>query len=489
MMFRSLLVGLALVLPIAAQQIQDVWTTTSDKQSLFNYTDLSDNPINFTSDASASANIQVNANKTYQEMIGFGAALTDSSAQLLSKLKSSDSDKYWDLLNYMFNSSDGAKSAGMTFLRIPIGSSDFSDKSYTYDDTKNDTSFEHFDIDNAPAYLFDTLKDIQSINSVLKVHLCPWSPPGWMKESGTILGGKFASAYTGYYAQYLLKALQAFQTKGIVAHAISLQNEPQNSNPTYATAQIDASMEAKIGSELRTKMDSNGFKDTIIVAYEHNWDNAGSYPVEVMKDAGDSFAGAAFHCYAGSVSDQDKFHDAYPDKDIYFTECTGSFNGDFWSDLQWYLNNIFIGAVNHNSKNGAMWNLVLDGSGQPLLPGTDSCGGKNPCRGVVTLNSDGSYEPNQEFYAIAHASKAVIPKDKNGPFGQRIDSTVSGSNDLVVTAYVTKRSASNDWPRYSLVVLNQGDSDTSATIEFGGKKAVYKFPKGVTTLWWYAASD
>lgn len=43
-----------------------------------------------------------------------------------------------------------------------------------------------------------------------------------------------------------------------------------------------------------------------------------------------------------------------------------------------------------------MWNLVLDGNGQPLLPGTDSCGGANPCRGVVTLNSDGSYEPNQE---------------------------------------------------------------------------------------------
>ena len=52
--------------------------------------------------------------------------------------------------------------------------------------------------------------------------------------------------------------------------------------------------------------------------------------------------------------------------------------------------------MNHNSKNGAMWNLVLDGNGDPLLPGTSSCGGANPCRGVVTLNSDGSYEPNQE---------------------------------------------------------------------------------------------
>ncbi|KZT69669.1 glycoside hydrolase family 30 protein [Daedalea quercina L-15889] len=485
MMFCSLFVGLTLVLPIASQQIYDIWTTSSDQKTLFQYKNLGTNPINFTDDASASASITIDANTTYQEMIGFGGAMTDSSAKLLSELKSNDSGKYWDLMQYMFNSSDGANSAGMTFLRVPLGASDFSENFYTYDDTKGDVSLAKFDVSTAPSYLFDIIKDVQSINSVIKVHLCPWSPPGWMKDSGNIGGGKFTSSYTKTYAQYLLNALQGFKNKGITAYAISLQNEPENENDSYPTALIPASYEAKIGSELRALMDSNGFTDTIIVAYEHNWDDAGAYPVEVMQDAGDSFAGAAFHCYAGNVSDQDEFHSAYPDKDIYFTECTGTFNGDWWSDLQWYMNNIFIGSVNHNSKNGAMWNLVLDGEGQPLLPGSTSCGGSDPCRGVVTLNSDGSYTPNQEFYAIAQASKAVIPRDENGPFGQRIGSTVSGSNNLVVTAYETKRSSSQDQSRYSLVVLNQGD-ETSTAIQFNGKNAEYTFPTGVTTLWWYA---
>ncbi|KAH9920968.1 glycoside hydrolase superfamily [Fomitopsis serialis] len=495
MMFRSLIVGLALVLPIASQQIQDIWTTTSDKNSLFKYQNLGSDAIQFTNDASASANIKVEPNTTYQEMIGFGAALTDSTAQLLSQLKSSDSGKYWALLNYIFNSTDGAQSAGMTYLRIPIGSSDFSQTSYTYDDVDGDSQLDHFDIDNAPAYLFDTLKDIQSINSVLKVHLCPWSAPAWMKESKTITGGKFASSYTKVYAQYLLKSLQAFQKMGVTAHAISLQNEPQNSNPTYASALVDPSLEAKIGSELRPLMDSAGFKDTVIVAYEHNWDDAGAYPVTVMDQAADSFAGAAFHCYGGDVGNQEQFHDKYPQKDIYFTECTGSFNGDFWSDLQWYMNNIFIGSVNHHAKNAAMWNLVLDDKGEPLLNTTTSCRGSDPCRGVVTLKSDGSYVPNQEFYAIAQASKAVIPKDQNGPFGQRISSSVSGSDDLVVTAYVTKRAAdapSTAWPRYSLVVLNQRVSGATGWMIHETDRvpqAEYKFPTGVTTLWWYAQSD
>lgn len=59
-------------------------------------------------------------------------------------------------------------------------------------------------------------------------------------------------------------------------------------------------------------------------------------------------------------------------------------------------------------------------------------------------------------YSIAQAQKAVNPKDEDGPFGQRIASTVSGdlSWALIATAYVTNRNSASAWPRYSLVVLN-----------------------------------
>ena len=58
-------------------------------------------------------------------------------------------------------------------------------------------------------------------------------------------------------------------------------------------------------------------------------------------------------------------------------------------------------------------------------------------------------------YAIAHASKAVIPRDSGGPFGQRIGVSDGGNQNLVVSAFVTKRTSSSGWWRYSLVVLNQ----------------------------------
>lgn len=57
---------------------------------------------------------------------------------------------------------------------------------------------------------------------------------------------------------------------------------------------------------------------------------------------------------------------------------------------------------------------------------------------------------------MAQASKAIIPKDEGGPFGQRIGVSVSGSIAwaLRVGAYVTNRASSSDPPRYSIVVMN-----------------------------------
>ncbi len=175
-------------------------------------------------------------------------------------------------------------------------------------------------------------------------------------------------------ANYLLKSLQGYKNKGISVYAISIQvgqatfclahaglivrvqNEPENSNPTYPTCKISASQEAQIGLALRSLMDSNGFSGTKIIGYDHNWDDAGSYPIQLvrhpsssttyasygtltqlypqMQQASSAFAGVSFHCYGGSVSQQDIFHSAYPDKEIYFTECSGTQGSDWWSDIK-----------------------------------------------------------------------------------------------------------------------------------------------------------
>jgi hypothetical protein len=58
--------------------------------------------------------------------------------------------------------------------------------------------------------------------------------------------------------------------------------------------------------------------------------------------------------------------------------------------------------------------------------------------------------------SMAHASKAILPKDSGGPWGKRMGVSVNGNigYELRVGAYVTGRVSSSDWQRYALVVLN-----------------------------------
>lgn len=139
---------------------------------------------------------------------------------------------------------------------------------------------------------------------------------------------------------YLLKSLQGFRDKGITAYAIGIQNEPENSDPTYPTCIFTPTQEANVGVALRPLMDGNGFGSTKIIAYDHNWVDGGQFPVQVLQQANSQFAGAAFHCYAGNSGQQEQFVNAFPSKEVYFTECTGLFGTDWWTNTKWWMDNL-----------------------------------------------------------------------------------------------------------------------------------------------------
>jgi len=115
---------------------------------------------------------------------------------------------------------------------------------------------------------------------------------------------------------------------------------------------LPVAQEAAVGKALRTLLDSNGFTDVKVIGYDHNWDNAGTYPVQLvscvqaphhpltkrqMQQAGSAFAGVAFHCYGGDFTSQASFTSAYPSKEVYFTECTGTVGTDWWSNIKWNM--------------------------------------------------------------------------------------------------------------------------------------------------------
>jgi glucosylceramidase len=209
--------------------------------------------------------------------------------------------------------------------------------------------------------------------------------------------------YLPQLAQYFLRFLQAYQQDGIDIYAVSMQNEPLNSTTAYPSASVPVDVEAGfIANDLGPVLAGAGFGTVKILGYDHNWDNT-SYAESLLASAAAPYlAGTAFHCYAGDVGAQSTVHDAYPDKDIWFTECSGTVGSDFAGDLVWNTENLLIGATRNWARGITLWNIALD---QDSGPTNGGCMG---CRGVVTIDTrtaPATITRNVEYYALGQLSR------------------------------------------------------------------------------------
>jgi glucosylceramidase len=113
--------------------------------------------------------------------------------------------------------------------------------------------------------------------------------------------------------------------------------------------------------------------------------------------------GSAFHLYAGNINALSKVKDAFPSKNLYFTEQWTSKDGDFGGDLQWHIKNVVIGSLQNWSRVVLEWNLANDASFGPHTPG-----GCTACKGALTI--DGSIVTrNVPYYIIAQVAKFIPP--------------------------------------------------------------------------------
>lgn len=172
----SLTAGCATV-PTRASQPAGMWLTTSDEaQKLSPQADLQ--PAGA---ATGDEAVTIDTSKHFQKMHGFGAAMTDASAQLLSGLPE---NKRKALMAELFGR--GPEGLGLSFTRLTVGASDFSPEHYSYDDTPGnapDPQLQHFSIDYARKYVLPRTREALAINPDLKVMISPWSAPAWMKTT------------------------------------------------------------------------------------------------------------------------------------------------------------------------------------------------------------------------------------------------------------------------------------------------------------------
>ena len=415
--------------------------------------------------------ITVNDGVKYQQIDGLGASLTDSSAWLLWNKLTEAQRK--EALQMLFSPSKGI---GLSVLRQPMGASDFALSDYSYDDvppgqriSPDDPDLRRFSIDHDRAYIIPLLREALALNPSLKIIASPWSPPGWMKTSGSMIQGALLPSAYAPLAKYFVRFVQGYEAASVPIYAITMQNEPKYIPNDYPGMNMTAREQAEFLANNLGPAFRDAHLKTKIMIFDHNWDLI-DYPIQVLSDqeAASFAAGTATHCYGGNVTAQNELHERFPDKDIWLTECSG---GDWQKGgvLEQQVR-LVIGATRNWAKSVVLWNLALDQDHKPFL------GGCANCRGVITVNHSSQpskIEPTVDYTALAHASKFVAP----GAY--RVESNTFDQASLEDVAF------RNPDGSLVLLVLNSGGSVAHFNIGWAGKYAAYGLPGGaVATFRW-----
>jgi glucosylceramidase len=415
-LFVTLIALIALTTsPAEASHAPRAWMTTGDQANL-----LTERPRSaFAAPVAGAPTITVDPSAAYQRMEGFGASITDSSATLLAA-----SAQRHAIMRDLF---DTRRGIGLSYLRQPIGASDFvAGPHYTYDDLpagETDYGMQRFSIDHDRAAILPLLREALDLNPRLKVMGTPWSPPAWMKTTGSLIGGRFLSDPRVYeaYARYFVRFVQEYARAGVPVDALTLQNEPQNRNPSgYPGMDLRDDEEARLIETVGAGRRRAGLR-TELLGYDHNWSlhpNDGGPPDDpanpnyadslLRSPAARWLAGTAFHCYSGDPGSQSTLHDDHPDKDVYFTECSGTQSGDpattFPDTLHWHTRFLTVGAVRNWAKTVITWNLALDPANGPHNGGCDTC------KGVVTIDpATGRATREADYYVLGHVTRFLKP--------------------------------------------------------------------------------
>lgn len=411
---------------------------------------------------SASPNaVEIDAGQSFQSILGFGGAFTDASCYLFSQMPSAERQK---LMEDFF----GASGLRLSVGRTCVGASDYSRTAYSFDDSSEpDPDLKKFSIAHDREYILPTLRDARKVNPELFLFSSPWSPPGWMKSGGSLLGGAMRNHYFASYAQYFVKFLEGYKAEGVSIDAVTVQNEVDTDQDGRMPAALwgqeyeMAFVRDHLGPALR-----NASLDTKIWILDHNYNLWGRAMDELSDPGVAQFVdGVAWHGYMGSPEAMTKVHNAFPDKGTYWTEGGPDYTApDYQTDwTKWSAT--FAGILKNWARCIVSWNLLLDEKGAPNI-GPFSCGG------VVTRDSKtGQITRSGQYWAFAHYAKLVQR-------GAKVIASRSQLQDVEHVAFV------NPDGSYVVVLSNSGDA-RDVECRFAGKSTRVSMQRdSIVTLHW-----
>lgn len=443
-----------------------VWLTTADGTSqLTQQSDISLGPV-----TRGAINVDVNDSLATQTITGgFGASFTDSSAYLMSNLKTQNPTAYTTMMSQLFSPTSGI---GLNMWRAPMGASDFTEATafWTDDDVQgpaNDPTQNFALTTHDTGHIIPVIKDALAINPNLRIVASPWSAPAWMKNTGSLIchvgntDGTLLTQYNQAWADYFVKWINAYQAQGVPIWGITPQNEPGYCPNSYPGMSWTEANEATwVHNYLKPTLAANNLNQ-VVLGFDHNWDNP-SFPQALLAGSTASdYAGIAWHCYdnGSDPTVMTQLHNAFPTFDHYETECSSDTVPTDIIPLS--TAEVALLSAQNWARGVVYWNVALDSSNGPHLGGCTSC--------VPIVEISGStYTPKNNYYQLGQISQFV-------PVGStHIASTVNG-HGIVTAAF--KLSGGQE----VLVATNRNAAATTFEVTWNGQGSFsYTLPSRAT---------
>jgi glucosylceramidase len=407
----------------------------------------------------------VDTHRSFQEVFGFGGAITDAAAETYAKLTPAQQQAF---LTAYFDPKQGL---GYSVLRTTIHSSDFSSGSYTYV-KDGDRSLASFNIEHDMKYrvplLRQSLAAARSKGTDMRVFASPWSAPGWMKTNGDMLhGGSLLPEYRDTWAQYIVKFVKAYEKAGIPMWGLSIQNEPM-AKQTWESMIYTAEDETRfLGDHLGPALKAAGMQDKKVIVWDHNRDLLPQRAAHILADkkARPYVWGVGYHWYETWAKGEPMHrnlaavHEAYPDVPFLLTESSiekyDPAQMQSWANGERYGSEI-LADLNAGSAGWVDWNMLLDSRGGPNHVG-------NYCFALLHASDDGQLIYTPSYAYMGHFTRYIKPK------ARRVSAATSRST-LDATAF---RNADGS---LAVVVMNRGDQAQRYRLIVDGAEVAVDIP-------------
>ncbi|MFZ5519218.1 MAG: glycoside hydrolase family 30 protein [Candidatus Zhuqueibacterota bacterium] len=374
---------------------------------------------------------------TYQQILGFGGAFTESAAFVLNQLSE---PKRAEVLQKYFSRA----CAGYSLMRTHINSCDFSLSNYSYAPVPNDTNLTHFSIDEDLDDLLPLIRDARNVpGAEFKIIASPWTAPIWMKDNQQWNNGLLKKEWQPTWALFFSKYIREYVKRGVPIWGVTVQNEPLGNGGQWESMIFSPGTMAEF---IRDHLGPQFVRDNLdvkIFAYDQNRDDVAAWADTILADslAAEYVWGTAVHWYSSTVdwypAALKSVHEKFPDKTLLHTEgCIDNIGNDepqgIWLTDDWYWRaeatdwgyywaadedkkdhpryapvyryaRDIIGGMNSWLIGWIDWNIALDTKGGPNHAG-------NWCLAPVLVdaaNDSVYYTPL--FYTMSHFSKYIRP--------------------------------------------------------------------------------